>query len=126
MIKKCVVKYDELGKPIEVVEIKDFNDPQTLKLFKEKCDANKVEYLKRQEEIRRKAQEEKDLVQLQIKSLGNEISLLKSVISHILGYEELSEVEICQILGVLPPIVQENAEEQLIEEPIENPIVEEE
>ena len=51
MVKKCLVKYDELGKPIELVELKEFTDPKVLKEFKEKCELNKAQYLLRLEEL---------------------------------------------------------------------------
>ena len=100
MIKKCIAKYDELGKPIEIIELKDFNDPQTLKAFKEKCDANKVEYLKRQDEKAKKEQLYKEKVAQDINSLQEEIVCLKLVISHILGYEEFAEDYIRKVLDI--------------------------
>lgn len=100
MIKKCVVKYDELGKPIELVEIKEFTDPRVLEEFKRTCDTNKSNYLKRLKEKAEIEQKEKEKVANDIKSLQEENNSLKMVISHILGYDELEEDKLKQILGV--------------------------
>lgn len=100
MVKKCIVKYDDLGKPIELVELKDFTDPKVLSDFKEKCELNKKEYHKRLKEKAENERLEKQRVDDEIKSLQNEVLSLKSVISHILGYAELEEEEIKSILGV--------------------------
>lgn len=100
MVKKCIVKSDDLGKPIEVIELKEFHDPKVLKEYKEKCELNKAEYLKRLQEKAENERLEKQRVDNEIKSLHDEIKSLKSVVSHILGYLELEEDEIKEILGV--------------------------
>ena len=100
MIKKCVVKYDELGKPIEIVEIKEFTDPRVLEEFKRTCDTNKSNYLKRLKEKAENEQKEKERTAEKIETLQKEKESLKLVLSHILGYKELSEEEIKEVLGV--------------------------
>lgn len=100
MIKKCIVKYDELDKPIEIVELKEFTDPRSLEDFKRTCDANKSNYLKRLKVKAENDQKEKEKVANDIKSLQEENNSLKMVISHILGYDELEEDELKRILGV--------------------------
>lgn len=101
MVKKCVVKYDELEKPIELVELKEFTDPQVLRDFKAKCDINKANYLKRLQEKEKNERLEKQKTDSEIKSLQFELKCLKSVVSHILGYDELDEQIIKDILGVV-------------------------
>ena len=100
MVKKCIVKYDEKGNPIELVELKEFTDPLVLKSFKEKCEENKAEYNKRLREKAEKEQAEKAQLNGEILLLKDEIKLLKSVLKHILGYEELDEDSIASILGI--------------------------
>lgn len=99
MVKRYVVKYDELGKPIEIVEIKEFTDPAVLKSFKEKCEENKAALLEREKERESAALEEKKTVLSYIENLHKEIADLKSVIRHLLGYTELDEIEIKDLLG---------------------------
>ena len=99
-MKKVVVKYDELGKPIGLIDIKEFNDPATLKQFKLECDKNRLAY---EDRLREKAENElleKKALTDEINELKNEIASLKSVISHILGTTELTEEQINEILGV--------------------------
>lgn len=100
MVKKCLVKHDELGKPIELVELKEFTDPKVLKEFKEKCELNKAQYLLRLEEKAQNEQNEKLELKGEILLLKGEIKLLKTVLKHILGYDELQEEEIQSILYV--------------------------
>ena len=100
MLKKCVVKYDDLGKPIELVELKEFTDPQVLRLFKDKCETNKADYQKRLKEKAEDEQNEKAKLNGEILLLKDEIKLLKSVLKHILGYEEIDEDSIASILGI--------------------------
>ena len=100
MIKKCIVKYDDLEKPIELVELKEFSDIKVLEDFKAKCLINKQEYKQR---LREKAENElleKQKVANDINALQNEVLALKSVISHLLGFAELDEEQIKEILGV--------------------------
>ena len=101
MNKKCIIKYDELGKPIEIVELKEFTDPRSLEDFKRTCDANKSNYLKRLKEKAANDQKEKEKVANDIKSLQEENNSLKMVISHILGYDELEEDKLKRFLGVI-------------------------
>lgn len=100
MVKKCIVKYDEKGKPIELLELKEFTDPSVLRSFKEKCEENKLAYIQRQDEKDKNERLEKAKTESDINQLKDDITSLKSVISHILGYLELNEDEIKSILGV--------------------------
>lgn len=100
MVKKCIVKYDEKGKPIELLELKEFTDPSVLRSFKEKCEENKLAYIQRQAEKDKNERLEKAKTESDINQLKDEVASLKSVISHILGYLELKEDEIKSILGV--------------------------
>lgn len=100
MVKKCIVKYDEKGKPIELLELKEFTDPSVLRSFKEKCEENKLAYIQRQAEKDKNERLEKAKTESDINQLKDDITSLKSVISHILGYLELNEDEIKSILGV--------------------------
>ena len=99
MIKKYIIKYDELGKPIEIVELKEFTDTRSLEEFKRTWDANKSNYLKRLKEKAENEQKEKEKTAEKIETLQKEKESLKLVISHILGYKELSEEEIKEVLG---------------------------
>ena len=99
-MKKVVVKYDELGKPIELVDVKEFVDPSSLKDFQLECEKNKLAYEQRLNEKAEKELIEKAKLYGEITNLKLEILLLKSVISHILGIAELTEEEINRILGV--------------------------
>ena len=101
MIKKCIIKYDELGKPIEIVELKEFTDTRSLEEFKRTCDTNKSKYLKRLKEKAEIEQKEKERTAEKIETLQKEKESLKLVISHILGYRELNEEEIKEVLGVI-------------------------
>ena len=100
MIKKYVVQYDDLGKPIEIVEVKEFTKLDELRNFQEKCKANKVVYEQRVSENTQKLATEKQNLLDRVDLLEKENKCLKSVISHILGYNELGEEEIKEILGV--------------------------
>lgn len=100
MVKKCIVKYDEKGKPIELLELKEFTDPSVLRSFKEKCEENKLAYIQRQAEKDKNERLEKAKTESDINQLKDDVASLKSVISHILGYLELNEDEIKSILGV--------------------------
>ena len=100
MVKKCIVKYDEKGKPIELLELKEFTDPSVLRSFKEKCEENKLAYIQRQAEKDKNERLEKAKTESDINQLKDDVTSLKSVISHILGYLELNEDEIKSILGV--------------------------
>ena len=100
MVKRYVVKYDELGKPIEIVEIKEFTDPAVLKSFKEKCEENKAALLEREKERESKKLEEKKEVLSYIENLHKEIADLKLVICHLFGFAEFDESTIKEILGV--------------------------
>lgn len=99
MKKLCIVKYDELEKPIELVEVKEFSDIKELTIFRDNCLFNKKEYNKRLQEKAENERLEKQKVDNEIKSLQNEIKSLKSVISHLLGNTELTEEQIAKILG---------------------------
>ena len=100
MIKKCIVKYDDLEKPIEVVEVKEFADVKVLEDFKAKCLINKQAYKQRLQEKAENERLEKQKVADDINALQNEIIALKSVISHLFGYAELEEEQIKETLGV--------------------------
>ena len=100
MIKKYVVQYDDLGKPIEIVEVKEFAKLDELKNFQEKCKVNKVAYEQRVSEKEQKLATEKQNLLDRVDLLEKENKCLKSVISHILGYNELGEEEIKEILEV--------------------------
>ena len=117
MVKKVLVKYDELGKPIELVELKEFTDPSALKAYKQQCDANKVEYNKRLAEKEQNAKTEITNVYCEILDVRREIKLLKSVILHVLGYAELTDEQLSEILGI--EIVNEPEETEPEEEPEE-------
>lgn len=99
MVKKCIVKFDDLEKPIELIELKEFSDVKVLEDFKAKCLVNKQEYKKRLQEKAEKERLEKKRVDDEIKSLHDENKSLKKVISHLLGNKELSEEEIAEIMG---------------------------
>lgn len=112
MVKKVLVRYDELGKPIELVELKEFHDPSVLKQFKEQCDSNKREYLGRLQEKAQNEQLEKQELENRLNALQNEIASLKSVISHVLGYVELTDDQLAEILNIEIEEPEESVEEQ--------------
>ena len=100
MIKKCVIKYDELGKPIELVELKEFNDPRVLSEFKESCLVNKKDYLKRLEDVAKQKEEKEKQLYHRIENLEKGLEKALLLIKHSLGYEELSEEQLKELLGV--------------------------
>lgn len=98
MIKKCIVKYDELGKPIGLLELKEFSSMQELADFKKKCESNNLEYKLRLDEKSQKELLEKQKMWQRIENLDKKIEGLKQVIWHLLGNRELSEEEIKMFL----------------------------
>ncbi len=97
MIKKCIVLYDELGKPIEVVELKEFTDPRVLSEFKKECEKNKLAKVQR-EELEKKEQQENELfLEKQIKLLKIENLHIRELLTHLFGYKDIEEERI-QIL----------------------------
>lgn len=100
MLKKCIVKCDDNGKPIELVELKTFNDPLALREFQEVCQKNKIAYLKEKQQKAEKERLEKEKVMEMINSLQEQNNALILVIKHLLGLEELKEEQILSILGV--------------------------
>ena len=100
MVKKCIVKYDELGKPIELIELKEFNDPKVLGDFKEQCLVNKKDYLKRLEDAAKEKEQEKKQLDDRLNKIDENIAKLFKIAKHLLGYEELSEEELQELLGV--------------------------
>ena len=86
MVKKCIVKYDEKGKPIELLELKEFTDPSVLRSFKEKCEENKLAYIQRQAEKDKNERLEKAKTESDINQLKDDVTSHKSVIAHILDY----------------------------------------
>ena len=99
MKKLCIVKYDELEKPIELVEVKEFTNVKVLEDFKHQCAINKQEHEQRLAEKQENERKEKQRVDDEIETLQKEKESLKLVISHILGYRELNEKEIKKVLG---------------------------
>ena len=97
MIRKCIIQYDELGKPIGLIEIKDFSNAE-LKQFQELCEKNKKEHDERLANKAEKERVEKKLFNERLSKLESENEFLKSVLCHILGYEELDERELGKLL----------------------------
>ena len=101
MLKRYVVKYDDLGQPIEIVEIKEFTDSNVLRQFREKCEENKVKYLERQKEAAECAKQEKELKEQEVAKLKQDIFVLKDLVKYLLGYVELEDMSVYKsYLGV--------------------------
>ena len=101
MLKRYVVKYDDLGKPIEIVEIKEFTDSNVLRQFREKCEENKVKYLERQKEAAEREKQEKELKEREVAKLKQDIFVLKDLVKYLLGYVELEDMNVYKsYLGV--------------------------
>ena len=98
MIKKCIVQYDELEKPIGLIELKEFASTPELRQFLENCEKNKLLYKKRLEKKAEKELLEKQKMWQHIENLDKKIEGLKQVIWHLLGNRELSEEEIKKFL----------------------------
>lgn len=98
MIKKCIVQYDELEKPIGLIELKEFSSTPELRQFLENCEKNKLLYKQRLENKAEKERVEKDLFNKRLSKLESENEFLKSVLCHILGYNELDERELGKLL----------------------------
>lgn len=85
MVKRCVVINDELGNPIQCVELKEYRSVAELKTTISICKANFQAF-----EERRKLKEElkdKEIKELRdlIAQLKNEISVCQSQIKELLG-----------------------------------------
>lgn len=93
MVKKCIIKFDELENPIELIEVKEFNDGLKLKEYKALCAANKEEFLKKKAEAERKAQEEKQALKSQVESLEKNVIFLIKAVKKILGVKTNEEIE---------------------------------
>lgn len=100
MVKKCIVKYDDLEKPVEIVELKEFSDPKVLSDFREQCLVNKKDYLKRLEDAAKQKEEERKQLNRRLDQIEESIAKLRKLAKHLLGYEELSEEELQELLGV--------------------------
>ena len=112
MVKKCVVKYDELGKPIEIVELKEFSDPRVLSEFKKKCEENKFAKIKR-EELKKKEQQENELfLEKQIKLLKIENLHIRELLAHLFGYKDMEEERIQVLLEMKPEESGETEDEE--------------
>ena len=90
MIKKVIVKYDEIGKPVAVLELKDFTD-EKLKAFLKECEVNEQAQLARVKAKEKTIAEEKEALQVQF-------SNVKSLVLYLLGEKELTTDEISKAL----------------------------
>ena len=94
MVKKCIVKYDEQGKPIELIELKEFSDVKTLKDFEELCKKNKMDFLKRKNESELKAAVEKENLMKKIEFLENKCEAALLGIAYLLGIKDSKDVRL--------------------------------
>ena len=110
MVKKCIVQYDELGKPIGIIEVKEFNDIKSFKDFEKICEENH----KALEE--RRAKEEADFQEKKAKAIADLNNLKKGIvaamkgISYILGYNDYSPEEVIAVFRELLPEKENNDE----------------
>lgn len=86
--KHIAVVYDDSGKCVHLAKVKTVSELELLGLNNELHEYHSKQDL------------EKALLLKRVKLLEEENKSLKSVISHILGYKELTEEEIEEILGV--------------------------
>ena len=93
MVKKCIVKYDELGNPIALIEIKEFNDIKSFKDFENRCKENAYKELGRRINAEKQAAEEKKAAEEKIKGLENNVIFLIKAVKKILGVSTVEEVE---------------------------------
>lgn len=111
MLKKVVVYYDELNKPIQIVELKEFTSTKDLLDFQTLCETNKKAYDKRKQEALEKERVEKERLLNRVKLLEEENISLKGEIAYLKG--EVDELE--DTTDELKDQVSEIAEEQVSE-----------
>lgn len=88
MVKRCVVEFDELGKPIGLIDLKDFSDIKSFKDFQELCKKNKEEFLNRQEAAAKKAYIKESMLYERIEKLEKKAEILFEGIRYLLGIED--------------------------------------
>ena len=93
MFKRCIVKLDELNKPVALIEVKEFTDEKSLKDFKELCNKNAMEQLERKMKTDKKVEEEKAALNEQIKGLTENVTFLIRAIKKIFGVSTREEIE---------------------------------
>ena len=89
MVKKCIVEYDELGNPINLIDLKEFADVKSFKDFQELCAKNREGFLKRKEAAEQKAAEEKQFLFDEIERLSETLKDAMSGIAYLLGVANL-------------------------------------
>lgn len=112
MVKKCIVEYDELNKPIAIIELKEFNDVKSFKDFEEICKKNREDFDKRiaEKEAEFKKQRAKAVAEMEYLKKGV-IAAMKGI-SYILGYEDYSLEEIVAVFKELLPEGEKDNEER--------------
>lgn len=93
MVKKCIVKYDELGNPIELIEIKEFNDIKSFKDFENRCKENADKELERRINRAKAAENAKKAQQERIDKLEKKAAILELAVKYLLGLADLENVE---------------------------------
>lgn len=98
MIKKCIVEFDELHKPINVIEIKDFRNATDFQNFVKTCNLNREQAKIRYEEQLAREKEEKENILTNLNNAARNIDCLKTIIKALLGKCDLACEDIDNIL----------------------------
>ena len=93
MVKKCIVKYDELGNPIGLIEIKEFNDVKSFKDFENHCKENAVKESERRIKREEKEAAEKKSHNEAIEKLQKKANILELAVMYLLGIRDVKNVE---------------------------------
>lgn len=93
MVKKCIVEHDELGNPINLIEVKEFTDAKSVKDFLELCKKNSEAMAQRQKLIKEEEEKKKAEARKAQDELVIKVSNLWLAVKHILGIEEVKNVE---------------------------------
>ena len=93
MVKKCSVEYDELGKPIGLVDLKEFTDTKSFKDFEQLCKKNREEFLKRKAAADDKNAYEKQFVFDELARLSETLKDAMFGIAYLLGVGDFKDIE---------------------------------
>lgn len=112
MVKKCIVQFDELGKPINIIDIKEFNDVESFKNFKKLCEENHKSFVQRRAKEEAEFQKKKAEAIKELEYLKKGVIAAMKGISYLLGYDDYTPEEIIAVFKELMPEGEKHDEEE--------------
>lgn len=113
MLKKVIVEYDELNKPIRIIELKEFTNTKDLLDFQKLCETNRKALEQRKAEKLEQERLEKERLLNRVLQLENENVSLKGEIAYLKGEVDDLELDTTELQEQVNDIITEEETENV-------------